>query len=118
MNNIEYGNKLIRLGKLMKNDKTKLKALVSASLDCGLIYTYGLTPQPNVSVELNLSKPDMPLPLVAATLLAKLAVDMEDTANVLQSCGEESHWSELAEQLRGAANSATDWSKVIQADCA
>ena len=118
MNNIEYGNKLIRLGKLMKNDKTKLRDLVSASLGCGLIYTYGLTPQPNVSVELDLNKPDMPLPLVAATLLAKLAVDMEDTANVLQTCGEEPYWSEHAEQLRGAANMATDWSKGIQADCA
>lgn len=118
MNNIEYGNKLIRLGKLMKNDKTKLKDLVSASLDCGLIYTYGLTPQPTVSVELDLNKPDMPLQLVAANLLAKLAIDMEDAANLLQTCGEEPHWSEHAEQLRGAANMATDWSKGIQADWA
>lgn len=66
MDNIEYGNKLIRLGKLMKNDTTKLKDLVGAALDCGLIYTFGLTPQPEGSVALDLNKPDMPLPLVAA----------------------------------------------------
>jgi len=62
VNNIEYGNRLIRLGKLMKNEKTKLKDLVHASLDCGLIYTYELTPQPHVSVELDLNGPDVPPP--------------------------------------------------------
>lgn len=71
MKNIEYGNKLIRLGKLMKSDKTKLKDLVGAALDCGLIYSFGLTPQPEGSVELDLNKPDTPYPVTAAVQLAK-----------------------------------------------
>ena len=52
MSNIEYGDKLIRLGRLMKNDNAKLKDLVIAALECGLIYTFGLSPDPTASVEL------------------------------------------------------------------
>jgi hypothetical protein len=52
MNNIEYGDKLIKLGKLMKNPKAKLADLVSLALDCGLIYSFTLTPRAEESVEI------------------------------------------------------------------
>jgi hypothetical protein len=57
MTNVEYGDKLIRLGKLLKNDKTKLKDLVAAAMDCSLIYTFGLTPHPEASVEFDANEP-------------------------------------------------------------
>lgn len=56
MTNVEYGDKLIKLGKMMKSDKTKLKDLVGAALECGLIYTFGLTPDPQASVDMELNK--------------------------------------------------------------
>lgn len=56
MTNVEYGDKLIRLGNLMKDDNTKLKDLAAAALECGLIYTFGLTPDPQTSVDLDLNK--------------------------------------------------------------
>ena len=56
MTNIEYGDKLIKLGKLMKNDKSKLKDLVGAALECGLIYTFGLTHDPQASVDTECNK--------------------------------------------------------------
>lgn len=114
MNNIEYGNKLIRLGKLMKNDKTKLKDLVGAALECGLIYSFGLTPQADGSVELDLIKPDTPYPVTAAVQLAKMAVDMEDIASALETMGH----VERAQVLRGIADTACKCSKGMQTDCA
>jgi hypothetical protein len=54
MNNIEYGDKLIFLGNLMKNPNTSLADLVTAALDCGLIYTFGLIPKVEGSIEINL----------------------------------------------------------------
>ena len=52
MTNTEYGDNLIRLGELMKDDNSKLKDLVHAAMDCGLIYTFGLIPDPKASVDL------------------------------------------------------------------
>jgi hypothetical protein len=36
----------------MKDPNAKLADLVSASLDCGLIYTFGVIPDPKASVEM------------------------------------------------------------------
>jgi hypothetical protein len=112
VNNIEYGNKFIRLGKLIKSDKTKLKDLVDVSLECGLIYIFRLIPQPEGSIELNLNKQDVPYTVQVATRLARLAVEMDDIAEILSTLGAD----EKAEQLHGAAVMATDWSKAIQTE--
>jgi hypothetical protein len=52
MTNLEYGDNLIRLGNLMKDPNAKLADLVSASLDCGLIYTFGVIPDPKASIDM------------------------------------------------------------------
>lgn len=56
MNNKELGDKYIRLGRLLKNDKSKLKDIVEASFECGLIFTFGLTPNPTESVDIDLNE--------------------------------------------------------------
>lgn len=56
MDQIEYGNKLIKLGQMMKSDKTKLKDLIAMALECGLIYSFRLEPDPKDSIEMEIER--------------------------------------------------------------
>lgn len=52
MNQNDYGNKLIELGKAFKNPKTKLKELVDLAFDCNLIVRFTVEPDPKKSIDI------------------------------------------------------------------
>lgn len=51
------GDPYIAFGKALNNSDTTVNELVKAALDCGLIVTFGVQPDPQQSIDIGVSPP-------------------------------------------------------------